>query len=99
MPRRPTIEVSTMIARNKLPATTCAAGRRQSMSMELAHYYGFDRVGVRLWQMIERPRTVRSVCNQLIDEFGVEQEHCLACVTDLLALLVRDRLVRVVRPI
>ena len=96
MARRPPITTTTVVTQNSLPAVTRVGGKRRPMSMELAHYYGLDRVGTRLWQMIEEPRSVRAVCNRLVREFDVDRDECERNVVSLLRLLVRDRLVEVV---
>ena len=96
MARRPSISTTTIVTQSSLPAVTRVGGKRRPMSMELAHYYGFDRVGTRLWQIIEEPRTVGAVCSRLVLEFDVDQSECERNVVSLLRLLVRDRLVEVV---
>ena len=86
----------TVVTQGRLPCTARVDGRRVSMSLELGPYYGFDRVGARIWQMIEEPRSVDSLCDQVKTEFGIDAETCLQEVMDFLRQLVRDRLVRVV---
>ena len=96
MARRPAISTRTIVTQNSLPAVTRVGGKRRPMSMELVHYYGFDRVGARLWQFIEEPRSVGAVCRRLSDEFDVDRDECERNVVSLLRLLVRDRLVQVI---
>jgi hypothetical protein len=47
-------------------------------------YCGLDRVGTRIWKLIQTPTTVLRVRDSLLDEYQVEPGRCEA---DLLALL------------
>jgi hypothetical protein len=47
-------------------------------------YYGLDPIGARIWELIGRPRSVRSVRDTLLAEYQVEAERC---ESDLLVLL------------
>lgn len=91
-----TIAVDSVVAQGRFPRTTRVGRRREGMSLELGHHLGLDRVGARIWQMLEQPRSVRSLCQQVSEEFGFEAEACARDVIALLALLARDRLIRVV---
>ena len=94
--RSPQIALETVVRQGHLPRTTRVDGRQVNMSLELGPYYGFDRVGARIWQMIERPRSVDSLCSQVGKEFGLDVDTCLDEVVDFLRQLVRDRLVQIV---
>jgi hypothetical protein len=47
-------------------------------------YYGLNEVGARVWQLVQEPRTVTSICLVLVDEFDVTLEDC---ERDVLAIL------------
>lgn len=90
------IAVENVVAQGRLPRTTRVGRRRVGMSLELGPHLGLDRVGARIWQLIEEPRSVASVCDQVAEEFGFESDACVRDVLDLLGVLARDRLIRVV---
>jgi hypothetical protein len=46
-------------------------------------YYGLDRVGARIWDLVQEPRLLDDVADVIAAEFAVERERALA---DLLAL-------------
>jgi hypothetical protein len=50
-------------------------------------YYGLDPIAVRIWQILQEPRTIEEVRDRIMAEYDVGAEQCLA---DLYALL--DRL-------
>lgn len=59
------------------------------MSAERGNYIGLSQVGTRVWALIETPRTVEEVCQQLTAEFEVSPETCRAEVEAFLSELAR----------
>ena len=59
------------------------------MSGEKGHYISLSKVGTRVWNMIETPRTVEEVCAQLTAEFSVSPEVCRTDVDDFLKELAK----------
>lgn len=49
-------------------------------------YYGLDAVGARIWNLSQRPRTVREIQEVLVSEYDVDPDRC---ARDLIALLRR----------
>jgi hypothetical protein len=49
---------------------------REGVILDLAsgRYFGVDRVGARIWQLLGRPATLRQVYAQLLEEFDVAPE-------------------------
>lgn len=47
-------------------------------------YYGLDPIGTRIWELIQEPRSVRQVCEVLLEEYEVTFEQC---AEDVLALM------------
>ncbi|MEO6217460.1 MAG: PqqD family protein [Sphingomonas bacterium] len=55
------------------------------MSPEHGKYIGVNEVGARIWELIEAPRDVATVCEELQREFEVSPEICKAEVDSFLA--------------
>jgi hypothetical protein len=55
------------------------------MSPEHGKYIGVNEVGARIWELIEAPRDVDTVCEELQREFEVSPEVCKAEVDSFLA--------------
>ncbi|MEO9131206.1 MAG: PqqD family protein [Sphingomonas sp.] len=55
------------------------------MSPEHGKYIGINEVGARIWELIEAPRDVATVCEELQREFEVSSEVCKAEVDSFLA--------------
>ena len=57
------------------------------LRMESNGYFGLDAIGRRIWEMLEEPRTVASICSTLLDEYDVDAAACEADVLYFLAEL------------
>ncbi len=55
------------------------------MSPEHGKYIGVNEVGARIWELIETPSDVATVCEELQREFEVSPETCRAEVDSFLA--------------
>ncbi len=65
------------------------------MDLEKGNYYGLNRVGARIWALLEQPASVRSLCDRLLAEYEVEPDECERTVTAFVRdLLDRGVLVR-----
>ena len=67
------------------------------MSPEHGKYIGVNEVGARIWELIEAPRDVAAVCEELQREFEVSPEICKAEVDSFLAEMERHGAVAVNR--
>jgi hypothetical protein len=54
------------------------------MSAEKGHYIGMTAVGARIWEIIERPHDIDSLCTVLEAEFEVDPTVCRAEVETFL---------------
>lgn len=56
------------------------------LDLKTGVYFGLDRVGTRMWQLMGQNPSLAAVVDGICGEFEVEQERCSA---DLLALVQR----------
>ena len=54
------------------------------LSIENSEYYGMDKVGSRIWHLLEKPMKFRDLVSTLMEEYEVTEEQC---TTDTLAFL------------
>ena len=54
------------------------------LSIENSEYYGMDKVGSRIWQLLEKPMRFRELVAKLMEEYEVSEEQC---TIDTLAFL------------
>lgn len=51
-------------------------GETVMMSIENGAYYGLDVVASRIWELVETPKSVEALCEQLQEEYEVEESQC-----------------------
>jgi len=68
------------------------------MSAGKGNYIGMSEVGARIWEMIETPSDVDTVCARLQDEYDVAPDVCRAEVELFLKELVKHGVVAVDPP-
>lgn len=59
-------------------------------------YYGLRGTAGRIWRLLEEPRSVREILDQLVREFEIERDRCAAELLDVLRELRASELVDVV---
>ncbi|HEX7695226.1 MAG TPA: PqqD family peptide modification chaperone [Sphingomonas sp.] len=57
------------------------------MSAAKGNYIGLSGVGARIWELLETPRTIESLCEALIAEYDVDAVTCRSEVDTFLATL------------
>lgn len=65
------------------------------MSAAKGNYIGLSAVGARIWELIETPCTVESLCAALVEEYDVDPATCRAEVESFLTTLGQHNAVRV----
>ena len=66
------------IARQEDWLTAMVGEELVMMSAKSGRYIGLSAVGARVWELIESPRDVESVCSELEQEFDVAPDLCRA---------------------
>ena len=59
-------------------------------------YYGLESTALRIWQLIEQPRTVAAVCGELAKEYAVDPATCESDLLEFVAALLREGLIEIV---
>ena len=80
----PALSPETVVARRTEPLTAPVDDEMVMLDPRLSRYYGLDRIGQRIWELLERPRSVGELCAALEGEFAVSADTCR---TDVLAFL------------
>jgi hypothetical protein len=64
------------------------AGEAAVLNTKTGVYYGLDPVGARVWQLVQQPRRISEVGEQIVAEYDVESQRCMS---DIVALLEKLR--------
>ncbi len=43
---------------------------------EAGKYYGFNEMATEIWKRLDTPKTIETICRELLEEFGVEPDEC-----------------------
>ena len=63
------------------------------MDLEHGKYFSLNPVATRIWQLLETPADVETLCSRLIEEYDVEKGRCLTEVNEYLLDMLRLGLV------
>jgi hypothetical protein len=78
------ISLDSIIVRGPNQVSTDLGGEVVVMGLQSEEYFSLEDVGARIWNMIEKPRTVREILDAIVRDYAVERERC---ERDLLAVL------------
>jgi hypothetical protein len=62
------------------------------LSIENSEYYGMDKVGSRIWQLLENPMQFKELVNRLMDEYDVAEETCRQETMDFVKKMTEKKL-------
>lgn len=48
------------------------------LSVENSEYYGMDKVGSRIWELIQHPITLKDLVYKLMGEYEINEEQCIS---------------------
>jgi hypothetical protein len=74
----PLLSVDTMLRRSDAVVSTEAGARTSMMDIVKGQYFGLEDVGARVWALLESPRSVGDIRDQLVREFEVDATVCEA---------------------
>lgn len=72
------------------------AGEAAVLNLANGVYYGLDEVGASVWQLIQAPATVISVCTALIEQYDTDAATLQSDVCTFLADMMKEGLVELV---
>ena len=90
-----TIRLSSRVVRNEAIDFTQIDDTVVMMDLDEGRYYEFDRVGARVWALLESTPQVAEMCEVLVAEFQVPAETCRDEVRTFLDELLRLAVVQV----
>lgn len=86
------VAFDTIIIRTDEITTTHLDGEIGMMDIENGKYYALDEVGSCIWNLLEKPRTVKDIIATLLEEYEVEPEVCQEQVLEFMNKLIKAKL-------
>jgi hypothetical protein len=84
----------TRVEKSENAISTEIDGELVALDVTRGVCYGLNRVGTRIWQLLDSPRSAREIADILVEEFDVPPEQCSKQTLDLLRELKAAELVR-----
>ena len=89
------INLNSVVAQGEDQVSTELDGETVLMSIEQGNYYGMDKILSRIWVLIEKPITVSTLCDRLVDEYDVKRETCETDVLNVLNELAKENILKI----
>lgn len=89
---------STTIVANENALATTIDGESVILHKEAGKYYGLNEVGTFIWKLIQQPRSVEEVCQEILSEYDVARETCRNDVKNVVVDLAEKDLVHLDDP-
>ncbi len=80
------LSVSSRVVATRDQVSSDLGGEVAILHLGAGTYYGLDAVGARIWDLIQKPKTIEEIRDVLLDEYEVGPDRC---ESDLIALLQR----------
>ena len=90
-----TIEEHSVVVASTNQLSTEIPGEVVILNAETGMYHGMEAVGARIWQLLQRPRTVHDIQATLLKEYDVDPDYCNQDLIHLLQELTAAGLVEV----
>jgi hypothetical protein len=69
------VNLDSIVARSEELVTSDLDGEVVMMSIDSGKYYGLDTIASEIWQLLETPRSIRSLCDLLLPQYKVDREQ------------------------
>lgn len=70
-------------------------GESVLLNLKSGVYFGLDKVGTRVWQLIRENKDLAAVLDSMVQEYDVTAEKCSQDLLDLVAKMVEQGLVTI----
>lgn len=64
------------------------------LGLSRGRYYGLNEVGLFIWRLLQTPRRLSEICDQVVAAYQVDRERAEADVLELVGRLVEEGLVQ-----
>lgn len=75
MSKQPAMVLDSIVARADGVVSSVLDGEVIMMSIDQGKYYGLDAIASEIWEILETPCSIRSLCDQLLPLYNVGREQ------------------------
>lgn len=92
------MDPNTRITRLDALVTTEVDGELVGLEIEKGSCFGFNATATRIWDLLDAPHTLGSLCDALMAEHEVDRATCLADTAAVVQMLAGEQLVVLTTP-
>lgn len=81
------VDSSSTFVRSPGPLAAEVDGEVVMLEPSTSRYFGLADTAVRIWQLLDEPRSVDGIVDALLDEYDVDRETCEAEVIEFISQL------------
>lgn len=85
----------TLITRNKGIVANQVGDEVVMMDMEKGKYFGMNKTGSYIWQLLEQPATVGELCERLVTDFGIPTEQCTTELNSFIEQMRKENIIAI----
>jgi Coenzyme PQQ synthesis protein D (PqqD) len=85
VPSKLALSASSAVVATSDQVSSDLVGEAVILSLSSGVYYGLNEVGASIWNLIQRPKTIKEIHEALLQEYDVEASQC---EQDILTLLI-----------
>lgn len=90
------IDLNTVISTVKDQVSANLSDEVVILNLKTGIYFGLNPVGAFIWSLIQKPTSIRSVREKVLEEYDVDPERCDSELVDLIQQLCDASLIEVV---
>ncbi len=91
----PTLNLDSIVSRSQDLLSADMGGEVVMLDLQQSAYFGMDKVGSRIWEMLDQPIRISDLCATLQTQFSVAAEECQPDVLEFLNGLYESKLLNV----
>lgn len=78
------ITIENRVQRNPEMVSGNMDGEVVMLSIQRGEYFGLDKIGSRIWELLETPLKIEEIKTTLLEEYEVDEETCLRDLIEFL---------------
>ena len=90
------LTLETVVVRRPGAVSAPVGNETATMNVDKGMYYGLDDIGTRIWALVESPRAVVEICDELTVQYDVDIDTCRRDVIRFLDVLLDAEILDIV---
>jgi hypothetical protein len=92
------IEATTLVKRNESILVSKIDNEIVMLDLDQGKYFSLAKVGADIWNLIESPISVMSICTALQKKYDIDEETCICETTEFIEKLIKKSILTLCEP-